>query len=116
MQPPAGMKEFSARWTGFLTPTESGTYQIGLAGSMNRMWLDGQIVVDDLALHDVNTATKTLQLEKGHKYALKIEYMRGGFGTKLVWLNVIADPIAEAVAAAKQADVGHRGGRHHITA
>ncbi len=105
MQPPAGMKEFSARWTGFLTPTESGTYQIGLAGSMNRMWLDGQIVVDDLALHDVNTATKTLQLEKGHKYALKIEYMRGGFGTKLVWLNVIADTIAEAVAAAKQADV-----------
>ena len=35
--PPAGMKDFSARWTGFLTPAESGTYQLGLIGSMNRM-------------------------------------------------------------------------------
>jgi beta-glucosidase len=102
---PSGMKDFSARWTGFLTPTESGSYEIGLAGSMNRMWLDGQLLVDDLTLHDPNTATKTLPLEKGHKYALKIEFARGGFGTKLVWLNMIADPIADAVAAAKQADV-----------
>jgi beta-glucosidase len=60
--------------------------------------------VDDPALHDPTPSTATLQLEKGHRYAVKIEYMRGGFGTKLVWLNVIADPIAEAVAAAKQAD------------
>jgi beta-glucosidase len=72
---------------------------------MNRLWLDGQLVVDDPALHDPTPATKTLQLEKGHRYALKIEYMRGGFGTKLIWLNVISDPIAEAVAAAKQSDV-----------
>ncbi len=103
--PPSGMKDFSVRWTGFLTPAESGAYQIGLAGSMNRLWLDGQLVVDDLALHDPTPATKTLQLEKGHRYALKVEYVRGGFGTKLVWLNVISEPIAEAVAAAKQADV-----------
>jgi len=99
------MKDFSVRWTGFLTPSESGSYQIGLSGSMNRLWLDGQLVVDDPALHDPTPTTKTLQLEKGHRYALKIEFMRGGFGTKLVWLNVISDPIAEAVAAAKEADV-----------
>jgi len=105
LTPPSGMKDFSVRWTGFLTPAESGTYQIGLAGSMNRLWLDGQLIVDDLTLHDPTPTTKTLQLEKGHRYALKIEYVRGGFGTKLVWLNLISDPIAEAVAAAKQADV-----------
>jgi len=103
--PPAGMKDFSVRWTGFLTPTESGNYEVGLAGSMNRLWLDNQLIVDDLTLHDPTPATKTLHLEKGHKYAVKIEFSRGGFGTKFVWLNVIADPIAEAVAAAKQADV-----------
>ncbi len=105
LTPPSGMKDFSVRWTGFLTPAESGAYQIGLAGSMNRLWLDGQPVVDDLALHDPTPATKTLQLEKGHRYALKLEYVRGGFGTKLVWLNVISDPIGEAVAAAKESDV-----------
>jgi len=46
-----------------------------------------------------------LQLEKGHRYGLKIQYMRGSVGTKLVWMNRISDPIAEAVAAAKQVDV-----------
>jgi beta-glucosidase len=104
LTPPEGMKDFSVRWTGFLTPTESGTYQIGLTGSMNQFWLDGQLLVDDLNLHDPNTSTKTMQLEKGHRYALKIEFVRGGFGTKLVWMNLIADPIGDAVAAAKQAD------------
>jgi beta-glucosidase len=103
--PPAGMKEFSARWTGFLTSSESGNYQIGLTGSRNRLWIDGQVVVDDLTLHDPTPSTKTLQLEKGHRYAVKIEYVRGGFGTKLVWLNLISDPVGEAVAAARQADV-----------
>jgi beta-glucosidase len=99
------MKEFSVRWTGFLTPLESGSYQIGLNGSMNRLWLDGQLIVDDALLHDPIPTIKTLQLEKGRRYALKAEFMRGGFVTKLVWLHLIADPIAEAVAAAQQADV-----------
>jgi beta-glucosidase len=103
--PPSGMKDFSVRWTGFLTPTESGNYQIGLTGSRNRLWIDGQLVVDDFELHDPIPSTKTLQLEKGHRYAVKVEYVRGGFGTKLVWLNLISDPVGEAVAAAQQADV-----------
>src|SRR4029077_8664638 len=105
LTPPSGIMDFSARWTGFLTPAESGTYEIGLAGSMNQLWLDGQLIVDDLALHDPKPTTKTLQLEKGRRYALKLEYLRGGLGTKLVWMNPISDPIAEAVAAAKESDV-----------
>lgn len=66
LTPPSGMKDFSVRWTGFLTPAESGAYLRGLAGSMNRLWLDGQLVVDDLALLDPTPTTKTLPLEKGH--------------------------------------------------
>src|SRR6202011_1227311 len=104
LTPPSGMKDFSVRWTGFLTPTESGTYRIGLLGSKNRLWLDGKLIVDDLALHDPTPNTTTIQLAKGHRYPLKLEYVRGGFGTKLLWLPVIADPIAEATAAAMQAD------------
>ncbi len=101
---PPGMRDFSARWTGFLTPSESGTYEFGLVGSMHQLWLDGKLIADDLVLHDPNPSTKVVQLEKGHRYAIKIEYARGGFGTKLVWLNMLADPIADAVAVAKQAD------------
>jgi beta-glucosidase len=103
--PPSGMKDFSVRWTGFLTPTESGAYQVGLAGSMNQLWLDGQLIVDDLAAHDPTTTTKTLQLEKGHRYPLKVEFVRRDFTTKLVWMKLISDPLGEAVAAARQADV-----------
>ncbi|HET9308736.1 MAG TPA: glycoside hydrolase family 3 C-terminal domain-containing protein [Candidatus Sulfotelmatobacter sp.] len=103
--PPEGMKDFSARWTGFLTPAESGTYQIGLIGSMNRMWLDDKQIVDDMVLHDPNPQMVKVSLTKGHRYAVKVEFMRGGFGTKLVWLPVSADPIVEAASAARDADV-----------
>jgi len=102
---PNGMKEVSVRWTGFLTPAESGTYKVGLVGSMNRMWLDGKLIVDDAVLHDPNSQIVTLPLEKGHRYAVKIEFLRGGFGTKLVWLPVSANPSFEAASAARQADV-----------
>jgi beta-glucosidase len=102
---PAGMKDFSVRWTGFLTPAESGTYQIGLMGSMQRMWLDGKLIVDDATLHDPNPQTATIELTKGHRYAVKIDFLRGGFVTKLAWLPVSGDPLVEAVSAARQADV-----------
>ena len=55
---PSGMKEFSARWTGFLTPAESGTYEIGLIGSMNQLWLDGRLLIDDLGPHDPNPSNE----------------------------------------------------------
>ncbi len=98
--------DYSVRWTGFITPDKSALYKIGLDGSMNRMWLDGKLIVDDLAEHFPGaTTTQTLQLEKGHKYEVKIEYQRAGFGTKLIWLDVVADPIAQAVEVAKKADV-----------
>jgi beta-glucosidase len=102
---PADMKDFSVRWTGFLTPAESGTYQIGLMGSMQRLWIDGKLVIDDAVGHDPNPQVAKLQLEKGHRYAVKVEYMAGGRISKLIWLPVSGDPLVEAVSAARQADV-----------
>src|SRR5580698_4880258 len=103
--PPPGMGDFSVRWTGFLTPAESGDYQIGNVGSMNRLWLDGKLIVDDFILHDPKPTKTTVHLEKGHRYAIKLEYGRGGTGIRLVWLRLVANPIPEAVALAKDADV-----------
>jgi beta-glucosidase len=102
---PADMKDFSARWTGFLTPSESGTYQIGLMGSMQRLWLDGKLIIDDDIGHDPNPQLATLDLTKGHRYALKVEYKAGGRTTKLIWFATGADPLIEAVSAARQSDV-----------
>ena len=103
--PPSGLVNFAGRWTGYVTPDETGTYRIGLVGSMNRMWLDQKLIVDDAVLHDPKPTTATLQLEKGHRYPLKIEYGPGGAGVKLVWLRLLTDPVTDAVAAAKQADL-----------
>jgi beta-glucosidase len=102
--PPSGMGDFSVRWTGFLTPNESGDYQIGNVGSMNRLWLEGKLIVDDFVVHDPKPTKATIHLEKGHHYSIKLEYGQGGTGIRLVWLRLIADPIPEAVASAKDAD------------
>ena len=103
--PPEGLKDFSVRWSGFVVPAESGQYKIGLVGSMNRMWLDDKMIVDDPVLHDPNPQMVTMDLVKGHRYAVRIEGMRGGFGTRLVWLPLSANPSFEAAEAARKSDV-----------
>ena len=105
MRGPEGMKEFSVQWTGYLTPTETGNYQVGLAGSNMRMWLDGKPIVDDPVLHDPNVQTENVQLAKGHRYPIKVEFLKGAFNIRMVWQPVGKDPIVEAAAAARQADV-----------
>ncbi len=102
---PSGITDLAVRWTGFLTPAESGSYKIGVAGSMNRIWLDEKLIIDDGAWHGPMPTTVTMKLEKGHRYALKIEYGPAGVGTRLVWLPLLSDPFSEAVATARQADV-----------
>jgi beta-glucosidase len=72
---------------------------------MNRLWLDGKLIVDDFILHDPKPTKATVPLEKGHRYSIKLEYGQGGTGIRLVWLRLVADPIPEAVALTKQADV-----------
>ena len=100
---------FSARWTGFLTPTESGTYQLGMRSDDGfRLWIDGKMLVEDWTTHGISTKTADIKLEKGHKYALKAEYFQaeGDAIAQMVWSTELLDkPIDEAVAAAKKADV-----------
>ena len=99
-------KIYSVRWTGFLTPPESGTYRLGLDGSLDRLWLDGKMIVDDPKSHDSRPAVAEVALEKGRRYQLKIEYFQGrARGVKLVWTRLSPDPLGDAVAAAKQSDV-----------
>ncbi len=101
---PAGMKQFAARWTGFLAPAESGTYEIGLTGMADWMWLDGKLIVEDPGFHMPTPKTVTMQLNKGQKYAVRIE-SRPAAVTKLVWLPVNPNPNFEAAEAARKADV-----------
>jgi beta-glucosidase len=104
--PPGATSTTTARWTGFLNPDASGTYRLGLDGSLDRLWLDGNIIVDDPKNHDSRPMVAEVALEKGHRYPLKIEYFPGrNRGLKLVWHRLSPDPAGDALAAAKQAEV-----------
>ncbi|MGH9512395.1 MAG: glycoside hydrolase family 3 C-terminal domain-containing protein [Terriglobales bacterium] len=97
---------YAVRWTGFLTPAESGTYRMGLDGSLDRLSLDGKVIVNDPSGHPSRQAVAEVALEKGRRYPLEINYFPGrARGIKLVWSRSSTDPAAEAVAAAKAADV-----------
>ena len=103
---PPGITKLFVRWTGWLTPTESGTYRLGVHGIMNRLYLDDKLVVEDLKLHGPSPKTADVQLEKGHRYAVRLESLGGrGLATKLIWMREIPDALERAVTAAQQADV-----------
>jgi beta-glucosidase len=104
--PPAGApRNFSVRWTGFLTPASSGEYEIGTIGALIRVWIDGKLVINDWLGHDTEPATIKMRLEKGRRYAVRVEFDSGGVVAKLVWLPLSPDALAEALRAASQADV-----------
>ena len=79
---------FSVRWTGQLTPVESGTYTLGFtADDGARLYLDGKLLVDAWAGNPTKTVTKEVTLEAGRNYDLRMEYFQTNREAvaKLVW-------------------------------
>ncbi len=104
-QPP-GPNEFSIRWTGFLTPAESAAYQLKPTAHSNKLWLDGKLLIDTSVPDSNAPRTATIHLEKGRRYAVRLDAVsQDDGGATLMWLPLIDDPAAAAVAAAKSADV-----------
>ena len=94
------------RWTGFLTPAESGTYRLGVEGRGNRLFLDDKKLVDQTGGFPPPPSVVDVTLEKGRRYAIRIESIPRRFAsTRLVWMPPQPDAEARAVAAARQADV-----------
>ena len=103
---PAGFTTAAARWTGWVTAPESGTWEITLNGARNHMYLDGKMVIDGSDSEWPQRKTITLTLKKGEKHAIKVDeaWPMGLFHT-LTWRQQIPDALRRAVAAAKKADV-----------
>jgi len=96
---------FAVRWTGTLTPAETGDYAIGLDAPFGRLFLDGKQIVD-VGAGDQTARAVIMHLEAGHAYAVKIE--RGDqprLMLRFVWAKQIPDAKARALAAVKKADV-----------
>jgi beta-glucosidase len=102
-------ENFSARWTGFMTPTASGAYRIGVKVDDGfRLWVAGKLVAEDWSTHGINTKLVDFRLEKGRQYAIKLEYFQtaGDAIAQFVWTDdVTPTPTDDAVAAARKADL-----------
>jgi len=108
-----GIENFSVRWTGFLTAAETGNFNLGARGDDGfRVWLDDKLLVESWMTQSPTTLTAPVTLEKGHKYAVRMEYFQGAGGAeaRLVCVKHQAGDLEEnsraaAVSAAHNADV-----------
>jgi beta-glucosidase len=105
VQPP-GLKEYSVRWTGFVTPEESADYQLEATGFANKLWLDNKVVLDNSKANPDGPRITTVSLERGRRYAVKLECaIQDDLGATLLWARLLDHPLAKAIAAAQDADV-----------
>jgi beta-glucosidase len=101
---------FSVRWTGSLTPLTTGEYTLGFTGDDGyRLWLDGELLVQDWREHLPTPAFARVTLEARRSYEVKVEYFqgRGAAVARLEWTAPGQDEELqkEALAVARDADV-----------
>ena len=101
-------------WSGFLTPTETGEYNLGvLADGFAMMSADGKQIALEYQTNGPEPKMGRIHLEKGKKVEIKVQYAPMSFGVagapkpklQLIWNAVDMKPSPAAAAAAKSADV-----------
>ncbi|WP_263354012.1 glycoside hydrolase family 3 C-terminal domain-containing protein [Acidicapsa acidisoli] len=101
-------------WSGFLTPSETGEYNLGfLADGFASLTADGKQVAQEYQTAGAEAKTGRIHLEKGKKVEIKVQYAAMSFGggaaskpkLQLIWSPVDMKPSPAAAAAAKNADV-----------
>ena len=96
------------RLTGFLNPTETGDYLLGVSKTSDgpaRVSLDDRRIVQ---MYSPGASLGRVHLEKGQPRTLRLEYGEAAGKTQeaqLIWAPVIDTPDPAAVAAAQDADV-----------
>ncbi len=81
-------ENFSVRWTGSLVPSVTGDYQIGFTGTdAFHIWLDNQLIGESRYSDTSKTRLKSVHLEAGHAYPIRIECSQEGSSgiARLVW-------------------------------
>jgi len=105
----AGRKTFGVQWSGFLTPTDSGDFLLGIrAAGFARLAVGGKQVAMAFGGGggEISSSVGRVHFEKGHKVALEISYgsRDGKPHAELIWTKYSSAPSPEAIAAAKNAD------------
>ena len=105
---------FGVRWTGELRPAHTGTYRLGLIGTVKyRLFLNDSLAFESVYPTHAGefpdprpTYTRPMQLEAGKSYRIRIEGDES-YGTatlRFLWSAPHEALLQEAVQAAKQAD------------
>ena len=107
--------DFSVRWTGAFVPPQTGSYRLGLLGTMKfQLYLNDSLVFRSVyPTHDGEypdprlVQSPPLALEAGHRYALRIEAQEtyGDASLQLITSSPSESLLADAVHTAQQADV-----------
>jgi beta-glucosidase len=111
-QDATGKYPVRAEWSGFLTPTDTGEYSIGVRfqAGFARVLVNEKPVAQGWAGADDVGETKVghIHLEQGKKVSLKVDYSKttaGPIRAQMIWSKYDPKPSSEAIAAAKDADV-----------
>ncbi len=113
-RPDMNPDDFGVRWSGSFRPSRSGTYRLGLAGTMKvRLWLDDSLVVQSTyAQHDGETPdarlwqSAALRLEAGRSYRVRLDAQEsyGDAQVQLLWSTPPEALDDEVDRAARTAD------------
>ncbi len=105
----AGKTPLLIRWTGFLTAAETGDYKVGLlADGFSQVTVVGKPVAMNYLTNGAEKKLGRVHLEKGKKVELAVQYGQMGQSkvrAQLIWSPVDLQPMPEALAAARDADV-----------
>jgi beta-glucosidase len=76
--PQLGDQNYSVRWTGTITAPAAGDYTfITQSDDGSRVFLDGNLIIDNWGNHEVRTKTAHLTLAAGSKHQLRVDYFQG---------------------------------------
>jgi beta-glucosidase len=110
--PEASGRPLMVEWNGFLTPTETGEFNIGVRaqGTFASVSIDGKLLAQEFmgTANNVQSKVGHVHLEQGKKVAIKVSYGRtqpGPIQMELIWSKYDRTPSPEAVTAARNADV-----------
>ncbi len=99
------------QWSGFLTPTETGEFMIGLRfeGGFTRVLVDGKQIAQGFGgPGQVEAKVGRVRFEKGRKVEIKVNYSLATGEPKLaqlIWSRYDAKPSQKAIEATKNSDV-----------
>jgi len=108
---------FSVRWTGTITPPETGTYELGVTSDdRSRFYFDDTLKVNNWRPCEVNVMKSfKVKMEKGKEYKIRMEYADSvdWAGIRFRWKKINTDIeletnkalLVNAIKIAKTADV-----------